>query len=126
MFHLLSLNYVVVVHGEKRSEQLNHMRWGSCADLVKNRRVLLCCCDLFKNDEISNSNLLLFSIGQISMNKVKLILVRKTIGFILQLHPDCLCVLRRNCPVRPDPALLRVYDLTAPKGREIGWEQAGT
>ena len=27
---------------------------------------------------------------------------------------------------RPDPALLRVYDLTAPKGREIGWEQAGT
>ena len=42
------------------------MRWGSCADLVKNRRALWCCCDLFKNDKISNSNLLTFSIGQIS------------------------------------------------------------
>ena len=43
-------------------------------------------------------------------------------GLILQLHPDC-----RFASVviamlgRPDPALLR-----PPKGREIGWEQAGT
>ena len=43
------------------------------------------------------------------MNKVKLILVElqeMRTGLILQLHPDCRRALR-NCPLRPDPALVR-------------------
>ena len=34
----------------KRSEQLTLLGWGSGADFVKNRGVLCCCCDHFKNN----------------------------------------------------------------------------
>ena len=36
----------------KRSEQLTLLRKDSCAYLIKNRGVLCCWCDLFKNDAI--------------------------------------------------------------------------
>ena len=39
----------------KRSEQPTLAGWGSCADLIKNRGVLCCWCDLLKNDAICSN-----------------------------------------------------------------------
>ena len=53
---ILPFSWLVVVNlfiVKKRSEQLTLLGWVSCADLVKNRRVLCCCCDLFKNGAIA-------------------------------------------------------------------------